>query len=395
MPPRTTVQRPAERRRIVELHERQHGCPPSCLAVAPGRVVLIGSGQYADDGLALASAIGRHTWVAASPRNDRRLVVHSEWARQTLRFAPRPPVPTGHGFWGDYVLGMWSALAAGRVKERGVNLTITGDLPPGIGLGSSAALQVAVGLVLRSLWGLSLEDKDLALVAHRVECHFVGVRAGLIDHITALFARPGRILVFDSNTLEIDYVDLPEDVTLVLCDSGIHRALALAPLNSRMRELDDGLRFFKNRYPGLSGFRQVSAEMLVVAAQELPPHVLARVRHVVTENDRARRAVIALRWGDAEQLGGLMSASHRSSRLSFEASSPELDEIIQLARGVNGVLGSHVSGPGFGGCTVHLVQRTHAPALVKRLRRSYRTPTGRTPTVYAVTSSAGAASVCG
>ena len=382
MPHRAIPQRPAERRRLVRLHEEHHGVPPSHLAAAPGRIVLLGSGQYTDDGIALACSIGRHTWVAASPREDRRLVVYSEWARQTLRFAPRPAVPTGHGFWGDYVLGMWSALAAGRVKDRGVSLTVTGDLPPGIGLGSSAALEIAVGLALRSLWDLSLEDKDLALVAHRVENQFVGVRVGLVDQMVTLFARTGRILVLDSNTLEVDHIEIPDDVTFVVCDSGVHRGLAMAPLNSRMRELEEGLRFFKNRYPGLTGFRQVSAEMLVIAAQELPPPVLARSRHVVTENDRARRSVIALRWGDVEQFGGLATASYRSARASFESSSPELDEIIQLGKGVAGVLGAHVSGPGFGGCTVHIVQKGHAPALAKRLRRGYRTPAMRTPVVY-------------
>ncbi|MBN1423797.1 hypothetical protein JXA88_04500 [Candidatus Fermentibacteria bacterium] len=386
--------RPAERRRIIRLHESCHGTAPSCLASAPGRLVLLGSGAYTDDGISLACAVGRHVWVAASRRADRRLVVHSEWARQTLRFAPRPPVPTGHGFWGDYVLGMWSALAAGRIKERGVTLTIAGDLPPGIGLGSSAALEVAVGLALRDLWDLPLENKDLALVAHRVEGQFVGVRAGLVDQMTALFARPSRILVLDSNTLELDYVDMPADVTCVVCDSGIHRMLALAPLNARMLELEEALRFFRNRYSGLTGFRQVSAEMLVVAAQELPAPVLARARHVVTENDRARRAVIALRWGDVEQLGGLTTASHRSARCSFEASSPELDEIIQLGRGVAGVLGAHVAGPGFGGCTVHLVQKASAPALVKRLRRGYKTPAMRTPAVYTFPPAGCATSIC-
>lgn len=394
MTQRHPVPRPAEQRRIIRLHMDHHGASPACIASAPGRLVLLGSGTYTDDGLSLACAIGRRVWVAASLRDDRRLVVHSEWARQTLRFAPRPPTPTGHGFWGDYVLGMWSAMAAGRIKERGVDLTIAGDLPPGIGLGSSAALEVAVGLALRSLWSLPLEDKDLALVSHRVESQFVGVRAGIVDQMTALFARASRMLVLDSNTLELDYVDMPADVTFVVCDSGIHRTLALAPLNARMRELDEALRFFRNRYAGLTGFRQVSAEMLVVAAQELPAPVLARARHVVTENDRTRRAVIALRWGDVEQLGGLTSASHRSARCSFEASSPELDEIVQLGKGSAGVLGSHVSGPGFGGCTVHLVQKANAPALVKRLRRGYKTPSLRTPVVYTFSPAGGAAGVC-
>ncbi|MCU0610900.1 MAG: hypothetical protein MUE60_03810 [Candidatus Eisenbacteria bacterium] len=394
MPPRSQPRRFAERLRIARIHQENHGTPPSCIARAPGRLALLGSGQYTDDGVALACAIGRHAWAAASPRDDRRLVVHSEWARQTLRFAPRPPVPTGHGFWGDYVLGVWSALAAGRIKERGVSLTITGDLPPGIGLGSSAALEIAVGLVLRSLWGLQLEDKDLALVAHRVESQFLGIRTGLVDQITSLFARPGRILVLDSNTLEMEHFELPKDTIFVVCDSGVHRGLAMAPLNSRIRELEEGLRFFRNRYPSLAGFRQVSAEMLVAAAQELPPPVLARSRHVVTENDRARRAVIALRWGDVEQLGGLTSASYRSAKCSFEASSPELDEIIQLGKGLSGVMGAHVSGPGFGGCTVHLIQRKHAPALVKRLRRGYKTPAKRAPVVYTLTPVGGAVSIC-
>lgn len=381
-------------RRAARLHQEHFGVAPSCVACAPGRLFLLGSGQYTDDGLSLTCAIGRHTCVAVSPRSDRRLVVYSEWARQTLRFAPRPPVPTGQGFWGDYVLGMWSALAAGRVRDRGVSVTISGDLPPGIGLGSSAALLIAVGLALRALWDLPLDDKDLALVALRTEDQFVGMRGGVADHMTSLFARARKILVVDSATLEIDHVELPEDLAFVVCDSGVRQSLAMTHLATRMRELEEGLRFFRNRYPGLAGFRQVSAEMLVVAAQELPPHVLARVRHVVTENDRTRRAVIALRWGDVEQFGGLISASYRSAKLSFEASSPELDEIIRLGKGASGVLGVHVAGPGFGGCTVHLVHRSQAAALAKRLRRAYRTPTLRPPAVYTFVPSCGASASC-
>jgi galactokinase len=181
--------------------------------------------------------------------------------------------------------------------------------------------------------------------------------------------------------LETEQIDFPTGLVFVVCDSGVHRTLAYAPFNKRMSELEEALRFFRDRYPGLTGFRQVTAEMLVQAAQELRQDVLRRARHVVTENDRARRAAIALRWADIEKVGGLLNASYRSMRDGFESSSPELDEIIQLSRGIAGVLGSHIAGPGFGGCTAHLVEKSQAPAVVRRMRRGYRTPAGRTPRI--------------
>lgn len=332
--------------------------------------------------------------MAASPREDRRLVAHSEWARQTIRISPRPPTPTGHGFWGDHIVGVWSGLTAGRVQNRGVSLTIAGDLPPGIGLGSSASLQMAVAFVMRELWDLSLDNRDLAMVAHRSENLFVGVNSGLVDQMVAVSGRTNKILCLDCNTFETDQMEIPSHIDLVVCDSGVHRALARAPFNERRGELDEGLHFFKNRYPGLTGFRQVSAEMLVQGAEELSPTVLKRVRHVVTENDRVRRAAIALRWGDIETLGGIMLASYRSLKDAFDSSTPELDEIIHLSGGIHGVIGSRPSGPGFGGCTIHLVEHKHAAALVKRLRRGYKTPAMRTPQVFTLSPVSGAAVAC-
>ncbi len=376
------------------MHEELFGVEPGCISFAPGRLVLLGAGQFTDDGLSIACGIGKYLWVAASLRDDRRLVVHSEWARQTLRFSPRSPSPTGHGFWGDYAVSIWSGLTAGRVNARGVSLTISGDLPPGIGLGSSAALQIAIAFALRNLWGLALNDKDLALLAHRAENLFVGVRSGLVDQIVSTYSRKDKVLLLDSNTLEIDHIDFPTDLVFVVCDSGVHRTLAYAPFNQRMGELEEALHFFKNRYPGLTGFRQVSAEMLVQAAHESPQGILRRARHVVTENDRARRAAIALRWADIDKVGGLLSASYRSSRDGFDSSSPELDEIIHLSKGLSGTFGSGISGPGFGGCTIHLVGKARAAAVVRRLRRSYKTPTMRVPKVYTFSPGPGAVCSC-
>lgn len=392
---RRLTPKPRLNKRLLLLHQHVFGEKPVCVSVAPGRLILLGAGQYSEDGLSIASCIGRHIWAAASPREDRRLVVHSEWARQTLRFSPRPPTPTGHGFWGDYALGIWSGLAAGRVERRGVSLTLAGDLPPGIGLGSSSALQIAIAFVLRQLWELSLDDRDLALVAHRAENLFVGIRSGIVDPMVTAYARKGKALLLDSNTLETEQIDFPSGLVFVVCDSGVHRTLAYAPFNKRMSELEEALHYFRNRYPGLSGFRQVSAEMLVQAAHELPQDVLRRARHVITENDRARRAAIALRWADIDKVGGLLTASYRSLRDGFESSSPELDEIIQLSRGIGGVFGSHVTGPGFGGCTAHLVEKSHAPEVVRGLRRGYRTPAGRIPRVLTFAPVHGASSSCG
>lgn len=376
--------------RIRRLHKQMFDTTPECIAMAPGRIVLLGDGEYSDDGLSLGCAVAKYAMITVSRRTDRRLVAYSEWARQTIRISPRPPVPTGQGFWGDYVVGVWTSLAAGRVEDRGVSLVIGGNLPPGIGLGSSGALEIALSLALRELWALDIDDRDLAMMAHRSENLFVGVRTGLVDQLVSISARDQKIIHLDCNTLEMDFFDAPDSASLVACDSGVHRTLAQAPFNQRRRELDEALLFFRNRYPGLTGFRQVRAEMLVQAAQDLSPVALKRARHVVTENDRVRRATIALRWGDVETLGSLMLSSYRSAKDAFESSTPALDELIELSRTAEGLFGARLSGPGFGGCTVHLVDRNTSDALVKTLQKKYNTPAMKPPQVFTLTPVTGA-----
>jgi len=381
---------PKRSRKIRALHREQHGCDPACVAVVPGRLVLLGNGEYVDDGLSLACAIGKYTWVSASHRADRRLVIHSEWAGQTIHISPRAPNPAGHGFWADYVVGVWGYLAGKSSPQQGVSLTIAGNLPPGIGLGSSASLQMGVSLVLRSLWDLRMDDRDLALCAHRSENYFVGVRTGLVDHLVVIEAKQDRILHLDCSTLDSEQIDMPCDCKYVVCDSGLHRALARAPFNKRRKELDEALVFYRNQYPGLTGFRQVNAEMLVRSAQDLSPVALKRARHVVTENDRVRRAAIAIRWGDFETLGGLMLSSYRSSKDAFETSTTELDEIIRIGRRNKGLLGAGICGPGFGGCTMHLIKEDQSSALIRDIKRNYKTPGNRPPRIYSFTPVSGA-----
>lgn len=180
------------------------------------------------------------------------------------------------------------------------------------------------------------------------------------------------------------------DSLFVVCDSGLHRALARAPFNKRRKELDEALRFYRSHYPGLTGFRQVNAEMLVRSAQNLSSIALKRARHVVTENDRVRRATIAIRWGDFETLGGLMLSSYRSAKGAFETSAPELDEIIRISQRIGGLLGAGICGPGFGGCTLHLVYSEQSSTLIKHLKKEYKTHANRPPRIYSFIPVSGA-----
>ena len=373
---------------LQRFRERSGGSPR--LFAAPGRVNLIGEHTDYNDGFVLPMAIERKTVVAAAPRDDRRIVVHSlavgETAELDLDAAPT------RGTWLAYVEGVARVLEARGRRLRGADLVIGSDVPTGAGLSSSAALEISVGLALLSISGGALEPVQLALAAQAAEHEYVGTRCGIMDQYVSALAREGHALLVDCRWLQPEWVPLGNDVRIVVCDTNVKHSLATGEYNTRRAECEQGVARLRERMPEISALRDVTSEALTAHASALPEVVYRRCRHVVGENERTLRAADALRAADHATFGRLMYESHASLRDDYEVSVPELDACVEAARGVHGVFGARMTGGGFGGCTVTLV----AAVAVEELARALATalaPFGKRPDVFATRAAAGAGEV--
>jgi galactokinase len=329
--------------------EQIYGRAPEVRASAPGRVNLIGEHTDYNDGFVLPAAIPQRTHVALARRDDERFRVSS------AEFAHDEPVEfpvnvNGRvGDWADYVRGIVWALRDGGIS-CGADLHLTSEVPVGSGLSSSAALLVAVGRALRSAYDLPIDDVQLAVMARKAETDFVGAPVGIMDQMACSLADAQNALFIDTRSLAFERVALPPACALMVIDSGIRHSHASGDYRVRRDEC--------HRAAGLLGvpaLRDV-AETEMSRVEALPPPLNRRARHVVTENARVVATVEALRRGDVRRAGALFLESHASMRDDFEVSIPEIDALVAAAQRVQGVYGARLTGGGFGGAIVALVE---------------------------------------
>ena len=357
---------------------------------APGRVNIIGEHTDYNDGFVMPAAIDLYTWVAAAPRRDRRLRLWSEaffdFVEIDIEDLDRVPAP----HWSNYVRGVAAMLERSGKRLVGADLAIFATLPLGAGLSSSASLEVAVGLALLGISDLSVDRHELVRLCQRAEHEFTGTLCGIMDQFVTCFAEPGRPLALDCRSLDYEAVSLGDEVCLVVCNTMVKHELASGEYNQRRAQCDEAVRRLREVLPGIRALRDVSVADVERWRDRLPPTVYRRARHVVRENERVQSALAALRDGDAVALGRLMDDSHTSLRDDFEVSCRELDVMVEAARSFTGVLGARMTGGGFGGCTVNLVEAPVVGAFVEHMRRGYSTATGREAAVF-VSRPAGAA----
>jgi len=348
--------------------EQRYGHAPKIVAEAPGRVNLIGEHTDYNDGFVLPAAIDRTITVAMAPREDGVIRAYSLDYEQSDEFpAARVRRFMGSkGGWRDYVRGIVWALQDEHLDVGGADLSISGDVPQGAGLSSSAAIELAVAGVLTA--DLDIDRKQLALLCRKTENLFVGVQCGVMDQLASALGHAGHALLIDCRSLEHEAVPLPPGVAIVVIDSGVSRSLADTPFNARREECAEAAQAL-----GLKSLRDADEEML----DKLSGVLQKRARHVVTENRRVLAAVEALKGGDIERLKCLMAASHTSLRDDYEVSTPELDTLVKLATGAGGI-GARLTGAGFGGCTVNLVRAEGVDAFTAAVLPEYERKTGRT-----------------
>jgi galactokinase len=368
---------------------------PEAGARAPGRVNLIGEHTDYNRGLVLPCAIDRDTWAVGALRSDGRCRV---WARdlgEEAAFEVASPRPRGG--WIDYVQGVVDALRRRGLRVRGLDLAVASQVPPASGLSSSAALGVAVTTLVDVLQGLGLGALERARVAHAAESGFVGVGCGILDQFASALGRRDQALRIDCRTQEVAPVTMPPGrVALLVVHSGVTRRLAEAGYRERVAECAAALeaaRACGGAPPEATSLRDLAPGDLPRLEAALEPVLLQRVRHVVTENARVDAVCAALARGDLAQVGALLREGQASLRDDYAVSTPELDHLCDEADALPGVYGSRLTGAGFGGCTLHLVDPPAAAEVARALAGRFEARFARRPPVWQVRPWDGASAV--
>ena len=396
---------------IAERFEETFGSPPTFIASAPGRVNLIGEHTDYNDGYVFPVAIDKYLNIAVRKRSDRRVVMHAldvdeslvgrleDWKIGDPSFLPSS-LPLQ---WSRYLIGVASLLQAAGKQIAGIDAVITGDVPIGAGLSSSAALSVAATLAFLTAGSesellVSEADKtELAALCQRVEHEFAGVKCGIMDQTISLLGQEDRALFLDCRSLEYEHVPLNlADHAIAICNTKVKRELAASEYNKRRAECERGVEILRRWLPGITALRDITLEDFKKHEEELPTLTQKRCRYVIEENTRVVEAVSVLKARGQQTdeslvaFGSLMNASHNGLRDDYQVSCPELDLLTDIARDITGVVGSRMTGAGFGGCTVSIVHKDALETFQSRVATEYHEKTGIEPEIYPCHVSKGA-----
>jgi galactokinase len=341
----------------------------------------------------MPAAIGFYCWVVAGPRRDRKLVVSSQEFPEQIEVELGEESLRPSGTWSDYSVGVAAQLEKEGFGLSGANLLIHGEVPIGAGLSSSASIEVATGIALAEESGLSIERTRLARICQQAENEFVGMRCGIMDQFISLHGRANRALMLDCRSLQFELVPIPESVRLVICNTGVKHKLAGGEYNRRREECEEAVRFLAKALPNIRALRDVNREQLEQHRGLLSEVAYKRALHIVTENERVLNGMEALRTGDLLQFGGYMADSHVSLRDMFEVSCAELDLMVELANRERGVFGARMTGGGFGGATINLVDARCAAGFAENVAKAYQEKTGIACATYVCMPAEGASRV--
>jgi galactokinase len=360
---------------VTDTFLRHFGGAPELVARAPGRVNLIGEHTDYNDGFVLPCAIGPATMVAASKRDDRQMRVVAKDFGEAVDAFDLTDIGKSNLGWANYVRGTVDALQVAGFKLTGANLAITGNVPKGAGLSSSASLEVAVGKAMLALAGTEIDRTTLAQIAQAAECDFVGTKCGIMDQLISAQGKAGNALLIDCRSLELTDAPIPDDVAIMIVHSGVTRGLVEGRYNERRRQCEAAAQAM-----GVDALRDSDLEML--AAARLDPVTTARARHVITENRRTLDAAAALAKSDLKTLGRLMAESHTSMREDFAITVPPIDELVALLQSVIGEEGgARMTGGGFGGACVAMLPVARVAEVRAAAESGYQTPEGKMPMI--------------
>ncbi|MBI3679642.1 MAG: galactokinase [Acidobacteria bacterium] len=340
---------------------------------APGRVNLIGEHTDYNLGFVMPAAINLWTSVRITPRQDRLVLARSGQFPDTFQFSLDDQDAAPRKAWADYVQGVALAIEENGYRLRGAELEISSTVPIGAGLSSSAALEVSTALALAATSAHSLPLRELAGLCQRAENDFVGMRCGIMDQFAATHGVRDHALLLDCRSLDFKLSPLPPNVRLVICNSMVRHELTGSEYNHRRADCETAARLL-----GVASLRDAAAG----SADSLPEPARRRARHVISEIRRTELAAGALLAGDLPRFGQLMYESHDSLRTDYEVSCAELDLLVDLARAARGVYGARLTGAGFGGCTINLVDEARMGEFRRGIAPAYHQQTGIEPEIY-------------
>ena len=355
---------------------------------APGRVNLIGEHTDYNGGFVLPCAIDYHTAISGSARNDKRVrVVAVDYANEQDEFSlDEPIVARPDPLWSNYVRGVVKYLLEAGYSFAGADLAISGNVPQGAGLSSSASLEVAVGQFFTSLYKLAATPTELAQIGQRAENRFVGCNCGIMDQLISAQGKADHALLIDCRSLETKAVAMPHGIAVVIINSNVQRGLVGSEYNTRRTQCEEAARFF-----GVETLREVDLAAFENRKPGLDPLTARRARHVITDSQRAIDLSSALEAGDLARIGQLMADSHASMRDDFEITVPAVDALVDIVKSAIGDQGgARMTGGGFGGCVVALAAPDKVDAIRNTVAAQYKAVSGLEAVIYVCHASAGA-----
>ena len=359
---------------------------------APGRVNLIGEHTDYNEGFVLPMAIEKKIIMLGQLRNDRLVQVFDLVYKTKIKFSLDALTPLKKDTWANYLMGVMDEIQKAGHPLQGANLIFISDIPKGAGLSSSAALEVVTALTMEKLNSLEIEPAKMARLCQQAENNFVGVACGIMDQYVSRLGRKNYALFIDCRSNDYELIPFKNhNYQIVICNSRIQRGLVNSEYNRRREECKSAAEFFAHRLGSkIRTLRDVTIEECKQYQEYLPEPIGRRARHIISENYRVQNGAQALREGNFSAFGQLMIESHRSLKDDYEVSCRELDLLVDLAIEQEGVLGARMTGAGFGGCTVNLIEKNYINCFKKSIKNEYKKNTGINPDIYLTLPAEGA-----
>jgi len=358
---------------------------------APGRVELIGNHTDYNDGFVLPMAIDRECVILARRRSDRKIRIYSEYFDQTCEFELSADLKPGEPSWANYPKGVAAFLLEAGKKLGGLDMTLTCDIPAGGGLSSSAAIEIGYGRAFLAATGETIDPVQLALIGQKAEHKFAGAPCGIMDQFICALGKKDHALMIDCRTHKYELVPVPfQHASLLIADSKVKHNLGQSGYPLRRQQCFEVVDILKKDHPEITHLRDVDMKMLEACKSKMDAVHFNRAHHVIMENERVKKMAEGFRSGDLMLAGKMMNESHASSRDEYEVSCEELDFLVATAQKCDGVYGARMSGGGFGGCIVALVENKSAKAVETALTDAYNKKYDKSPAIFFTGAAEGA-----